>query len=262
MDFDQVFAQNRDDGRREKLNSALSSPQQPPLLGILTQTIIRSPVVKWIIPAQIRHENKNDVVFVYDDYIEIKEIIPDGDGDMQNMAVKADFDSSIRSARIYGLPRQYYVNDWKTEGGDPIVKKEPQDTQVLPRTQIPPHVLVLALESKKLVFLFAFDDHSSQIKFVSYQRPLPYQSSMPVALGEHLAVDPKQVSLLQSTTKRCSDLSRSRAMATAASVDGPLVLYALTSMDELRRDMEAAGEIHGDNFKPVKEVSALCPPVE
>lgn len=185
MDIDQIIAQNRDEGRQKKPISALSIPQKPPSLAILTQTIIRSPVVKWIIPAQIRHENKNDVVFVSDEYIEIKEIIHDGDGYMQNMAVKADFDSSIRSARVVGLPRRYYFDDCRIEGSDAIVKKEPQDMQ------IPPHILVLTLESNKLVFLFALDESPSQISFVSYQRPLPSHGSSLEALGEHVAVDPR-----------------------------------------------------------------------
>lgn len=187
-----MIAQNRDERRQEKPNAALRSPQQLPLLGILTQTIIRSPVVKWIIPAQIRHENKNDVVFVYDDYVEIKEIIQDPDGYMQNMAIKTDFDSSIRSARIYGLPRKYFIDDRQTEESGTVIKTEPQDTQRPPRTLMPPHILLLALESKKLVFLFAVDDNQSQIKFISYQRPLPSRGSGH-ELGEHLAVDPRQV---------------------------------------------------------------------
>lgn len=193
MDIDQVIAQNKDEGRQEKSSSALNRSQQPPLLGILTQTMIRSPEVKSIIPAQIRHENKNDVVFVYDNYIEIKEIIRDGDGYLQNIAVKADFDSSIRSARMYGLPRQYYIHDYKIEGSDAVIKKEPHDTPMPLHTQIPPHILVLALESNKLVFLFALDDNSSEIKFVSYQRPLPSHGSTPGPLGKHVAVDPRQV---------------------------------------------------------------------
>lgn len=42
-----------------------------------------------------------------------------------------------------------------------------------------------------------------------------------------------------------------------AAVEGSLVLYALTSMEVLRRDVEVAGEIRSENFMPVREVSAL-----
>ena len=45
-------------------------------------------------------------------------------------------------------------------------------------------------------------------------------------------------------------------MAVAA-FEGSLVLYALTSMDEMRRDVEVAGDIRGENFLPVREVSAM-----
>lgn len=35
-----------------------------PSMGILTRTLIESPIVRWIIPARIRHKDKNDVVFI------------------------------------------------------------------------------------------------------------------------------------------------------------------------------------------------------
>ena len=38
--------------------------QEPPPYGILTRTLIHSPVVKQIIPARIRSRDFNDVVFV------------------------------------------------------------------------------------------------------------------------------------------------------------------------------------------------------
>ena len=35
-----------------------------PSLAILKQTVSRSPMAKWIIPARIRNRDKNDVIFV------------------------------------------------------------------------------------------------------------------------------------------------------------------------------------------------------
>ena len=35
-----------------------------PVLGLLTQTVIRSPVVHWILPAKLRDSNTNDVAFI------------------------------------------------------------------------------------------------------------------------------------------------------------------------------------------------------
>jgi hypothetical protein len=38
--------------------------QEAPVLGVLTQTVIRSPVVHWILPAKLRDLDMNDVAFI------------------------------------------------------------------------------------------------------------------------------------------------------------------------------------------------------
>jgi hypothetical protein len=38
--------------------------EKSPVLGILTQTVIRSPLVHWIFPVRLRDEDHNDVAFV------------------------------------------------------------------------------------------------------------------------------------------------------------------------------------------------------
>lgn len=35
-----------------------------PSMGVLTRTLIGSPIIRWIIPARIRNEVKNDVIFI------------------------------------------------------------------------------------------------------------------------------------------------------------------------------------------------------
>lgn len=41
-----------------------------------------------------------------------------------------------------------------------------------------------------------------------------------------------------------------------ATLEGSFTVYALTSMDEIKEHVEVAGRMLGDNFMPVKEVSA------
>jgi len=43
---------------------ALNPIEIPPACGILTQTVVRSPLVRWMLPVQIRGPNHNDVAFV------------------------------------------------------------------------------------------------------------------------------------------------------------------------------------------------------
>jgi hypothetical protein len=38
--------------------------ERAPLLGLLTQTIIKSPVVHWILPVKVRDSDTNDVAFI------------------------------------------------------------------------------------------------------------------------------------------------------------------------------------------------------
>lgn len=47
-----------------KQDEMLSETDKPPALGLLTQTIIESPVVHWIISAQIRSSEYHDVAFI------------------------------------------------------------------------------------------------------------------------------------------------------------------------------------------------------
>ena len=185
MDINSVIDRSRDKSHPKESSLTSSHPKQPPVLGILTQTVIRSPVVKWILSARIRHENKNDVVFIYDNFIEIKQICEDEDGSLQNIAIKTEFDSAIRSARTIGQPRTYYF--CSGNGRDYL------DTVIQPQVppQIPPQILVMVLESNKLVFLFAFHDTPGHLKFISYQRPLPSLHFNSERLCEYIAVDPK-----------------------------------------------------------------------
>ena len=145
-------------------------------------------MVNWILPARIRHKNKNDVLFIGRDSVEVKEL--SGDCHLEDVAVKSDFGSTIRSARVLGAP----VALPESYGLDAIIKSEELDEMVLDADgplQIPPQILVLALESKMLVFLFAFYDRHDKIQYISSQRALPPQRSYLEQLGKHMAVDPK-----------------------------------------------------------------------
>lgn len=44
--------------------STLKEVEKAPKLGLLTQTVIRSPLVHWILPAQLRASEKYDVAFI------------------------------------------------------------------------------------------------------------------------------------------------------------------------------------------------------
>lgn len=192
-----VRAQNtrRDEGTTA---SSSTSPEKPPLLGLLTRTLVRSSNTKWIIPARIRHKTKNDVLFVSADSVAIKEA--SCNYALNNVFVKNDFDSPIRAARILGDRREHDQGDeykavsqeWPIRDGD---VRNPDIATYHPQ-ELPPHILVLALESNQLVFMCAVNGPSSQPQLLSSQHQLPIARSPIERLGKSIAVDPKWVAVI------------------------------------------------------------------
>ena len=166
--------------------------------GVLTHTVVQSPVVRWILPGRIRHETKNDVISVREDSIQIQELV--NDIYLQDVTVKSDFDSTILSARLIGTENEAeeapQVNE--TEAVIEGESLSPERQIVDPETprRIPPQILVIATESymgRYLLFLFAFHDVDGQIRFISHRRPLPSYEDHFRRLGVHLTVDPQSV---------------------------------------------------------------------
>ena len=229
QDVHHVLAQNRDP-ETIKVKEAAEAPK-PPSLGLLTQTVVRTPVVNWIIPARIRHPEKNDVLYVSAESVEIKEA--HGDYTLHHVATKDDFDSPIRAARICGLRRELTKPDintiirreehWRDDvhyhqpghGGQPldqesdiIVKEEIDTANALGEDDVDeadlrsmravplhtrvlsPHILVLTLESGKLVFMYTVSGDASTPHIVTSQRPL-WRGHNPSLeqVGRYLTVD-------------------------------------------------------------------------
>ena len=239
----------------------MAEVEKLPVLGVLTRTLVKSPVIKFVIPARIRHTSpKNDVIFVRSDSVEVKEVIPkDKEGEngdkkggvsayLKDIIDKADFDSSIRSARILGRTRPY--EKLRTSPDDELrsspydeLRTSPyeqlRDYQDIPSKpmELPPQILALTLESSKVVFLCAFYDWGNHIRWLSSYRILPdHAQSYSKQLGEHIAVDPK-----------------SRAMAVAAN-EGSFVLYALMPMNQLKEQVETMVGMQSSKFNPIMDV--------
>ncbi|KAL8636433.1 MAG: hypothetical protein Q9228_006169 [Teloschistes exilis] len=243
LDIHEILARNRE-ARQEM--SDRSSEEKPPVVGLWTQTVVRSPLIISIIPARVRHRSKNDVVFVYEDRIAIKEILggerieedPFSDISLDHVIVKDDFDSRIKAAKVLGLQRKLKTSRFPGKYWDAAADRSlsPPETKPEPfhENEIPPQILVLTLASRMLAFVFAYHDVFGLVHFLSNTWPLPAQVSPMEELGVHLAVDPK-----------------SRAMAVGAS-ENRLVLYALKSMDEMRQEVETSGQMNARRFMPIR----------
>ena len=257
----QARARNTEPQRKGQTASSPFVLTNVPSIGLLTRTVVRSPVIKWIIPAKIRHETKNDVLFITAASVQIKEISEDYA--LKTIAIKDDFDAPIRAARALGDPRELaHVNqsanrkserdgegasDNNGEYQNNGSRQRPPHSIPVYSPHISPHIAVLALESNKLVFLCAVSGTSDHPQFLCCQKELPASPSPLEKLGEHIAVDPKSVLLdLRATL---SDKSRSRAIAVAAQ-EGIVYVYMLHSMDNMRTVL-----VEESKFNPIKEVS-------
>ncbi|KAL8949081.1 MAG: hypothetical protein Q9222_004788 [Ikaeria aurantiellina] len=246
LNIHQILALNRE-GRAAM--PEISNGPNPPALGLLTRTLVRSPAVKSIIPARVRHRHKNDVVFVYDDGILIKEIVggerieehPFSDIFLDDVVLKRDFDSSILAAKVFGLPREPKVarfpGKFWNKDATPSIAQSPPDIkpETLHENEIPPQILVLSLASHRIVFLFAYYNVPGDVRFLSSTWPLPLHLSPSEELGIHLAVDPK-----------------SRSMAVGA-FENQVVIYSLKSMEDMRNEVPSNGRLEAANFMPIKE---------
>ncbi|KAI9760408.1 MAG: hypothetical protein M4579_001704 [Chaenotheca gracillima] len=213
-----------------------------PKAGVLTRTVVRSPVINWIIPARVRHKDKNDVIFIGETFIHIRELRKDRH--LYDVVIKSDFGAKILHARIFGESRTTEdAEDTKTEpsGVDTGIRDDIPDLSsdcvesVLGQPKLPPQFLVLSLDTGKLVFLFAYSTTDGSIEFVTRVRSLQSRMTELQVPGKHIAVDPK-----------------SRAMAVSLQQDAFLV-YALAPREELRQKVEHDNILDHDGFDPVRE---------
>ncbi|GAB7348970.1 hypothetical protein MBLNU459_g7953t1 [Dothideomycetes sp. NU459] len=204
------------------------SSSKAPSLGLLTKTLAGSPTIRWILPARIRHAQKDDLIFVGEDFIHLKEISEQGH--LHHVATKADFGCCIMSAKILGnIDEDTLQTHIKTED-------EEMSDGFCSEAKLPPQVLVLALESQQLVFVFASKDSSGNIQFdMASSIPLPVFTMPYQQLGKHLAVDPK-----------------SRAMAIAAPRNN-IYLYSVRPMQRLHQ----GGAALGNKVLPVSTEGSL-----
>ncbi|KAJ6144357.1 hypothetical protein N7470_008252 [Penicillium chermesinum] len=72
--------------------------------GLFSQTILPSPLIKWILPARIRNKDHNDVVLVSERRVQIKEAV--ADGYLKDVAEKTDFGGPIVAAKVLNVAKQ------------------------------------------------------------------------------------------------------------------------------------------------------------
>ncbi|OAX79987.1 hypothetical protein ACJ72_05688 [Emergomyces africanus] len=152
--------------------------QRAPPIGLLSRTVMPGPVIQRVLPARLRHRDKHDIVFVGDNFIQIKEFVPNGH--LEDIATKADFDSKILDAKIIGFP------------GDGIAELDTSPSGIPPDNDWHRQILVLILASRELLFLYGEESPSSgRPEFIHVRRPLPSDVSSLEQYGRYIAIDPR-----------------------------------------------------------------------
>jgi hypothetical protein len=199
-----------------EMREPVSKPQNKvPKLGILSRSVFASPFIKSVLSANIRHKTLNDVVFVGEDSVHIKEI--QAYGHLRHAATKSDFTGRILAAKVFGEPRKVQVH---SEYGQPwnkaAVHAKRRSFTADEADALPPEIIVLTLSSRTLMFLWARQTQAGSVSFHQKTFRLPAGTSRQDQLGSFLAIDPN-----------C------RAIAVAAP-EGRFMLYKTKSLDTWR----------------------------
>ena len=224
LDVYHIMARARGDDT-EMQESTAKPTVQFPSYGILSRTILPSPLTKYILPANIRHKDLTDIVLVGDDSVQLKEIRDYGR--LRHVATKSDFRGGrILAAKVFGDPREVPSI---SRVSSPLSKKPSMHRARRSMTGdeqyvLPPEVTVLTLSNRTLMFLWARHTQVGSVTFNQKTISLPAGASQFDRFGAFLAIDPKR-----------------RAMAVAAQ-EGRLILYKTKSMETWRSEIRAGSD--------------------
>ena len=191
------------------LSTAAKNAHRQQAVGILTKTVIRSPVCRWLLHARIRHKGLSDVVFVGEDFVYVKQV--GYGGHLEHIATKIDFDARIRAAKV--------LSSETAPAEEELLVKQEDAKSVNGTTFAPPDILVLTLENQYLVFLWLANGDDDHPRFVQQAFPMPAFDYILFQPGEHLAIDPY-----------------SRALAVAAN-EREVVIYSAKTKERIRREI-------------------------
>ncbi|KAK5112352.1 hypothetical protein LTR62_004315 [Meristemomyces frigidus] len=176
---------------------------------VLTKTVIQSPVVRWLLHARVRSKDFNDAVFIGDDFVHVRQILPGGH--LKHITTKDNFDARIRAAAVLDLEPQFSEDDL-------LVKTE--DRSRIPGNDVPQDLLVLTLSTNDLVFLYVASDAAGNACFVQQPCPLPSFDRILFQPGEYLAID-----------------AESRALVVASN-EREVVIYSMKDRQRIRREIQ------------------------
>ncbi|EAS33977.3 uncharacterized protein CIMG_05001 [Coccidioides immitis RS] len=190
VDIGEILARNRE------INiPGENRTSRVPATGFLSRTLVHGPAIQWVLPARIRHQNRNDVVFVGDNFIQIKELVLSGH--LEEVMTKADFDAKIVGATVINTRPEVGLGDEIGVGRSAAAPGAPLDVG-----NLAPQILVLILASKEMIFLYAKELSQGRHEFVHARRPLPADVSSLEEYGKNITVDPRSRAMAVSAAQK------------------------------------------------------------
>jgi hypothetical protein len=227
VDVYQAMAHARS-SESETTEDAVKTSSQIPEVGVLSRTVIASPVVKFICAANIRHKHFDDVVLVGEDSVQLKEI--HDYGHLRHVATKADFHGRILASRVFGDPRELPTRVVSPLPAKRTLHRARRSTTGEEKLVLPPEVVVLTLTTRTLMFLWAQHTQSGAVTFSQKTVKLPAGASPMDRFGTFLAIDSKR-----------------RAIAVAAP-EGRFIMYKTKQMEIWRRELS-----NGNETSPIED---------
>ncbi|KEF57539.1 uncharacterized protein A1O9_05456 [Exophiala aquamarina CBS 119918] len=196
--------------------------------GILSRTFSSSSTIRWVLPARIRSSTKNDVVFVGETFVQLREFLDSGQ--LADATAKLDFGTQILAAQVISAKLEVVPII------DAILKQERDQEQYSIHGRPiedshPPQLLVLSTSSNELIYVYAKEDSSGDARFVFAKKSLLRGMNLPMRQCRHMAVD-----------------HDSRALAIASS-SGYIAIFKLHTVADIKSQ--------ADHWDPQKQSSFL-----
>lgn len=170
-------------------------------VGLLTKRLNISPVVRWILPAFVRDTERQDLIFVGEDFFQIYEV--DESGHLQLLLTQDDFDCKILAANILGqhLSRRVFQDSGiKIESGNADDDDEADESNQ--RRNIP-QMLVLTLDIADMLLISLHNTTTRTLKINSVHVALPSAINPRETVGKLLATDPQGRAVAVAAPEDC-----------------------------------------------------------
>ncbi|KAF3161364.1 hypothetical protein TWF225_001686 [Orbilia oligospora] len=156
-----------------------------PKYGLLSECLSPSPVIRSIFSASIRCDTDDKyVIFVGERHIEIRHLSKRLN--LELLATKSDFFCKIRSAGLIDLRKKVdFLNQIKQEDGS-----TPLPSSSSASLKVPKQVLVIALESGDLAFVYIDGSRGARLEFIVSTQRLSPTLSQACHVGKAISVDP------------------------------------------------------------------------